>query len=433
MERLNLGVAQEIITPKLGVRLYGYNSAPKSESINDALTATVYYFRQGDKKALMINLTLCVPSRQITQTVCEYAQNKYGISADCCMVCATHTHTGPSTAEGRLSGLSADNEYMDEILIPRLMSGIDKAVASSEPVKMAVGQGESLVGINRREILPENEADLGQNPWGCFDPRMTILSFKNDEGNVIANMIHYGCHCTAAGAQGIISRDWPGTMVDTVAKESGGITAFFNGPEGDVGPRLTNGTTGWGMEYVQALGGVAAQDAMKIYNTIFDYRDAELKTSCKEISIPLKKRIPLEAARAEYREKYEGKDADCLDFMKKRVLESTIASYENGEEELETDNFHQNLIVLGNIVFAGYPYEIFSEIGLRVDKYVKDARVLSLVLTNESRAYFITESEICRGGYEVEMFTRGSVQPYVNNADWHLITQTVEHIKSLED
>lgn len=433
MERLKLGVAQEIITPEVGCRLYGYNTAPVSVGVNDDLTATVYYFCQNSKKALIINLTLCTPSTEITQTIAQYAKEKYNIPTDSCILCATHTHTGPATRYGILSGLGANNSYVDELLIPRLFTAIDKAVANPQSVKMGVAQGESYVGINRREILLDNEVDLGQNPWGSFDPRMTVISFKNDDNQVVANIIHYGCHCTAAGCQNVISRDWPGIMVDVLARESGAITAFFNGPEGDVGPRLTNGTTGWSMDYVNTLGGVAAQDAVRIYNTIFDYHDVELKTSCKEISIPLKKRIPYEEAKAEYREKYEGRESECVSFLKKTTLEKTIASYENNETEQETDTFDQNLISLGNIIFAGFPYELFSEIGLRIDRYIKDARVLSLVLTNESRAYFITEDAICRGGYEVELFTRGKVQPYVNNADWHLITQTVEHIKSMEE
>ncbi len=50
-------------------------------------------------------------------------------------------------------------------------------------------------------------------------------------------------------------------MTDAVEKESGAITAFFNGPEGDVGPRLSNGRTVGDLRHVHELGKMAAKDA----------------------------------------------------------------------------------------------------------------------------------------------------------------------------
>ena len=125
------------------------------------------------------------------------------------------------------------------------------------------------MGVNRREIRANNKIDFGQNPWGCFNPRMTVISFKNDEGNVVANIIHYGAHCTAAGRNTEISRDWAGVMVDSLEKESGGITAFFNGAEGDVGPRLSNGGTTGDMSHVKETGEIAETTKSPISVTLY--------------------------------------------------------------------------------------------------------------------------------------------------------------------
>ena len=51
---------------------------------------------------------------------------------------------------------------------------------------------------------------------------------------------------------------------------------------------------------------------------------------------------------------------------------------------------------------------------------------------NGNEGYFITEDAICRGGYEVHMFLRNGLQPYVDNADWHLMKETVKHIESIK-
>ena len=72
---------------------------------------------------------------------------------------------------------------------------------------MGVANGNSFVGINRRELTEENKIKLGQNPWGCFNPKMTVISFADEHGTAVANMIHYGAHGTAAGKNQEITRD----------------------------------------------------------------------------------------------------------------------------------------------------------------------------------------------------------------------------------
>jgi hypothetical protein len=110
-------------------------------------------------------------------------------------------------------------------------------------VRLGVAAQNSYIGVNRRELTLGNRIILGQNPWGPFNPEMTVLSFCDLEGKNIANIVHYGMHGTCAGINHEISRDWSGVMIDALEDASDGITAFFNGPEGDVGPRLTNGAT----------------------------------------------------------------------------------------------------------------------------------------------------------------------------------------------
>ena len=66
----------------------------------------------------------------------------------------------------------------------------------------------------------------------------------------------------------MITREWSGVMTDAVEKDSGAITAFFNGPEGDVGPRLSNGRTVGDLSHVHELGKMAAKDALKLYSKL---------------------------------------------------------------------------------------------------------------------------------------------------------------------
>jgi len=430
MKDLQLGVAREIITPEVGGQLYGYSPDLFSTELADDLTATAFYFRQGDMTALMVSLTVCEINTEISDRIREMIEKEVGVPKENCILAAIHTHSGPNTAGGEGWG-SIDTEYCESIFVPRILSAAKKAAENIQSVVVGVGCEESYVAVNRRELKPDNKIRLGQNPSGPFDPKMTVISFKNDKGEIVANIVHYGCHCTAAGVNKEISRDWAGVMIDRLEAESGGITAFFNGTEGDTGPRLTNGRTVGTLKHAYELGGVAAQDAVRIFKTICDFHTVELKASTVELKMPLKKRLDLETATELYK-KYEGETVN-YDGMMRIKMGEVIASYENGYEEREYDTTSQTVIGIGNTYFAAMPYEVFSEIGMRIDRQFNDARVLTLTNGNGRGRYFITEDALCRGGYEVDMWTYQNIQPYVDNADWHLISQTVEHIKALKE
>ena len=94
---------------------------------------------------------------------------------------------------------------------------------------------------------------------------MTVLSFKNEGNQIVANTIHSGARCTSVGVHPKISRDWAVFMTDTLEKESGAITAFFNGPEGNVGPKLPRGEVEGSFVFFKTIGQVAAEDAIVIF------------------------------------------------------------------------------------------------------------------------------------------------------------------------
>ena len=79
-----------------------------------------------------------------------------------------------------------------------------------------------------------------------------------------------------------------------------------------------------------------------------------------------------------------------------------------------------------------FPYEAFSEMGLRIQKEVRDKNVLTLALSNGTGGYFPTQDQLCKGGYEITMFKTTNIQNYVDDADWYLIKETVNNIKKLK-
>lgn len=431
MEKLYLGVSRKIITPKVGCHLFGYSPDIISRKVEDDLTATVFFFSQGGKKALMISLTLCLLENRLTDRISEMIESRFSIEKQNFMISATHTHSGPNTS-GMVGWGDMDGEYIENVLIGSIVTCVEEAIENKEAVEMGYGIENCYACVNRREVRNDNSVVLGQNPDGNFDPRMTVLSFKNEEGVVVANLIHYAGHGTSAGANTEISRDWHGVLTDKLESFSGAVTAFFNGADGDIGPRLSTGKTlsEGEIKYIYETGNIAGDDSIRIFKGIDNYCQRELVCGGGDVSVSLKKRISFEKAKAVY-EMY-GENAVNYQAAIRNFAKRVMDSYENGESDSEKMTFKQTVIEIGNIVFVSFPFELFSHIGMCIDGEYGDKTILPLSHTNGSMGYFITEDAKDGGGYEVDMFNFAEkTQQYRDNAYLELIENTVRHINDV--
>ena len=91
----------------------------------------------------------------------------------------------------------------------------------------------------------------------------------------------------------------------------------------------------------------------------------------------------------------------------------------------------QNIIRLGDCIFAPTVYELFSEIGMRVAGNFPEYNVMTNVNTNGSEAYFATEDAIVRGGYEVTLCLYRRMQSYAKNADFEYVKQTTANVEKV--
>lgn len=428
-DKLLLGVSVADITPPVGSLLFGYRPDLKSESVNDNLTATAFAFTQGEKKYLLVTVCVCLLDTTVTDDLRQTISRNFGVEKGNILICATHTHSGPSTCN--MPGWGGVNEeYYNSILKPNLIGAVEAAFASQQAVTMGVGVGKSDLGINRRQLNADNSIGLGQCSWGPYNPHMTVLSFKGEDGALVGNIVHYGCHGTCAGLNVEISRDWSGVMTDALQAHSGAVTAFFNGPEGDVGPRLSNGATTAELPYIYEIGNIGARDAIRIFDSIEEYKPVSVSSVASGVRLPYAKRISYEEAKAACE-----KNRENLINMDKQIAvyyAKVKESYENGFVEEEYAEIEQSIIRLGDVAFVGFPYELFSAIGMRINEAVKDLNVLSLSNTNGSKGYFPTEDQLCRGGYEVTMFRYNNVQSLADDADYHLFKETLKNIDKLE-
>ena len=220
--QFELGVANTIITPPLGILLYGYGQKRPASRVNDDLRINALAFGIGKPEALLIGMDLCSIPVDLAKGMQVIISEKTGIAADRIVFAAIHIHSGPSLTT--IAGWGdANTEYIENTFKPRVFEAVDAAIKNAVPVLMGVGMTESHVGINRRQIRKDGAVDLGQNPYGINDPTMTVLSFVTHDRKPVANLIHYGCHGTAAGFDTEITSDWPGYMVDRMKEQTGAM------------------------------------------------------------------------------------------------------------------------------------------------------------------------------------------------------------------
>ncbi len=424
-ESFVVGKAKRVITPPLGTPLYGYPKYEqrKATSVHDDLYANCAVFGYGKPSALLLSLDICAVRTDLTSRIAAEIEKATGIDAKNVIICEIHTHSGPCCTFTPGWGVSNDS-YIDEILVPMCVAAAKEACETAEEALLGIGTTDSYVGINRRQLLEDGRASLGQNPYGCFDKEMTVLSFVNRKKEPILNIVHYGAHGTASGQGLEITRDWSGYMVDRLEAQSGAMTFFANGAEGDVGPRLTNGRTVGTMEMAAEVGGVAAIDAIRAYRNIREYREVDFEVFHGELNIPYKPFPTEEQIKAELAEIEKGEIVGMAIILQ-NTLKSRLKVYENGEEIPEKWSFPQVMIRLNSAIFVPFPFEVFSEITVRLRQYSPFGHTLSLCNANGALAYLPSKEQIARGGYEVEQFTRRHVFTMVDDTDDRIINENL--------
>lgn len=426
------GSAKEIITPPLGTFLYGYPSKRPAAGVNDDLTAAAAVFTNGSVTAAVVSVTICSIPTSLCDRVRELVKNE--IQIDGIIFCTSHTHSGPATVSTAGWG-NADEYFIEEILIPKLIKVLKDAYAAVRPAEIGIGETQSYVGINRRQVKEDGSVRLGMNKWGIYDPRMRVISIRStDDKSIIATMVHFGAHGTSAGGTNnpLITRDWSGIMTDRLEVLTGAPCLFLLGAEGDVAPRVTgpvyfaDGKLNHDrIDQMTELGGRAAGDAANAYSAVRTYRVPEMKLIEGEIALPYERLPSAEEARDALKKIPE--DAEGMEAYERKHWESVL---DYADKPVQTAlRYKQIILVLDNIAIVPHPFEIFQMIALRLGEYSPFEHTLSLANANGTNGYLPAKDDIARGGYEVWSARYRYGYLLTEDADTEIINQNLKLLR----
>ena len=237
---LRAGAARALINPPLGIKTVGFSSREGVvEAIESDLSATTLVLANEATKVALVALDLCiVPIPRMDEWRRSVAE-AIGTTPAHVMINVSHSHSAAA-----LPGCPPEFDYQlaltrpyQELVVERLLQSATQADRALRPARIAAGQGESRIAVNRREIGPDGLVFLGEVPDAPIDPVVGVARVDDLEGRPIAVLCSYGCHTVVVGPRSpVASPDFPGATREVIEKTIGGLALFLQGGGGDIMP-----------------------------------------------------------------------------------------------------------------------------------------------------------------------------------------------------
>ena len=429
---LAAGVARAVITPPVGTYLTGFAGRPPSTGIHDDLTATALVLAERDSAGVILEDSrvvivaldlLGMYGDEIAMAIKGEVERRTGILPERVLLCCSHTHYGP-VMHGEWEGGDAPDAVAYQAALPHHVAGaIATAVASLQPVTLAVGHGSVRAGINRRERKADGRLVLGQNPDGTLDSEVIVWRFDplgetpvepgapvgwvQRAPEPLAIVVNYACHpVSLGGGMRSISADFPGVARGVVEQLAGGTALFLQGACGNINPSLMGPDWNNPRRLGHALGAEAARAAL----VAEPISAVPLRLERRTVELPALMPPSLEAARASVAQLETESVRLAVGGSQGqrwwnegavRRARSTLEAMERGTT-LPPLEAPLSVLRLGDAALAANPSELFCEIGMAIKQHSPFAHTAIVGYTDAIIWYVPTRAAYPEGGYEVD-------------------------------
>jgi neutral ceramidase len=408
------GAATADITPTDSTFLFGYPHVPRySSGVHDPLLSSALYLADGRTSLLMVANDVIFISRQTARRVRDRIESETGVPASNMMITATHTHSGPLTADMLSNEADVVVPKTDPRYLERLEGGIVRAAVaacrSARPAQIgaAVADG-SCVGTNRHD------------PAGPADPQVPVLAVRDAaNGTFVAAMLVCSMHPTVLHEDStVISGDFPGLARQYLGKHVFGAEfpiLYHTGPCGNQSPRhVAQGNT---LDEAKRLGEGLGRAVAEVVGSIDYTGDVSLDCAVRHVTLPFRSfpSIPqaqeqlnlavgrLAALRRSGADRGEVRTAECDWFGAEESLALARAAAEGRVDAMIGSIMPAEiqLMRIGRWSFVGWPGESFVEFSLEVKAHDPRCQVISLA-NGELQGYLATAEAVRRGTYEAK-------------------------------
>lgn len=395
-----VGAAKIDITPKLPIRLSGYQSRPtETNRMEMPLTARALAIgSDAEGPAIVIAVELIAVSEALSEAVVSAIQARHAIPRARIAICATHVHNGPALG-GTIPFMFSRDLPADELeridryttaLRGKLVEVALAALAARQPARLHWGQGTATFAVNRRKIVEGQHTGYKAEPGGPVDHALPVLRATDERGGVRAVLTNYACHCTTLkGGENFVHPDWAGAAAEKIEVAHAGAIALVTigcGADSDPQPR--------GMPEVGKHGETIAREVARVMAGAMHPLGALSSASFRRIELPLARNV----SREELQARLPGSPSVAYaaqQFLKQmdsgRAL-PTFVPY-----PVQTWTFGEELAM----VFLGG--EVVAEYALRLKRELGAARIWTNAYANDVRCYIPSRQILSEGGYEAEL------------------------------
>jgi hypothetical protein len=400
----------------VGIAMIGFAGRGPSDGLHDDLTATALVVEgapargtAGVSRLALIACDLLFLRADEVRAIREAVGRLTDVPPDGVIVACSHTHYGPTTDPARDGEAPQGAPYMAN-LVHLLAGAVAMARDNVALCRLAFGQGEVRIGINRRERTASGEIILGQNPAGPIDPRVAVLRLDSAAGRPLATVLNYACHPVSLSWRCThFTADFPGTARRLVEEETGTTCLFLQGAAGNINPLLM----GWDWSHLGRLGLPLGAEAVRVYGGLApsdEAADGGLAVARGALDLP--PLLPASVAEGEEKvatleaqrqRQIESGEAGSLWWTELRLQRARagLAALQGGPVVPPVTAELTAMRLGGSVGLVTAPGEIFTEIGQSIVARSPFPYTLYAGYTDGTIGYVPTRAAYPEGGYEV--------------------------------
>lgn len=431
---LKAGYGKGEITPPMGSILQGYYDPRYADGILDKLYAIAVAFDDGEKRAVVMSCDIVGMNQAFMARVRGAIADACKIEREAVFVHCTHIHTGPGVAAITKTAVNTNNEQYGEWLIARLADIAGFAFCDLAPSEMLCTRARvEDVAFVRRFRMRDGSVLTNpgwQNPdidhaLSEPDEEAQLLIIKR-EGKPEIGIVNFQVHPDVVSGSKI-SADYPGFVRKTYeALIENSLCMYINGTQGDtnhIDVRLTR-EQNQGYHWSRHMGRKIAMAVAANYERVVPLSGEKICYGEKVLRVKHNKGTAEELEKAEkllkvYNELgVDGALPDVFPQMHRveLIAEATrIATMSTAPDEKE---LVMTALSVGDVVFAGFPGEPFTDVGLKVKRGSKFSLTIPACCANGYEGYYPTASAFEEGGYEAlsAKYTKGTAEKLIETS-----------------
>ncbi len=409
---LTVGVAQAAMTPPLGLWMSGYGARTHgADHVLDELAAVAAVLTKADsdQRVVLVTVDLCIPTIAWARRARQAIASAVGTTAEHVAICSSHTHCGPSFSNW--DGEGEEDRAYGESLIAMLAGLASTAAAKSRwavrPARLGFAQGQTLLGVNRRDRRSTAAADQGRRPPGPTDPSVSVLRIDDGDGRPLALLANAACHPVVLDGDFYgWSGDYVGVARRVVEAELDLPLLFLQGACADINPAKR------GPDGLRATGLQLAGEALRLWASAETHEPDRLAAVATSLTLPLTDLPELDEAKRQEQEALQAlaraevaPPSRGLSLYGYRML---ARAAQRVREQVERGDRHPiaevdlQAMSLGPVTVVGAACEPFCQTGLTVKTQSPRQPVVFSGYTNGVVGYIPTAGEYQFGGYEVD-------------------------------